>query len=595
MNEIEYAQRYFGDYTVHGNEIIPKLCPFCNGGESRDIKTFALNFEKHTYNCKRGSCGKTGHFSELLSGVGEKYQEAYPQMIRQKPKRVYKKPETVIAAKTDQAQAYLKARGITQETADAFGIGSDSNGNMTFPYYRAKEDFDSKSATFIKFRKPVKITEGRKMWREEDTEPILFGLHLCDPSRKILYITEGEFDAMVIYQVSCGTVNVVSVPSGSQDFTWIDTCASELSSYKIIAVIGDTDSPGQKMVLEIAAKLDDKSICAADIAAYEGCKDANEALVRRGPECVERIIASVKPLPVEGLINISEIPSVNYTKMERTLSGFKSLDYALGGFMEGDFTVWTGKRGEGKSTVMNQVLLESMNRGTNCCVYTGEMPKERFKASLSICAAGSTCLDKEIDALTGKMMYSVKPSVQRQLDVWMDRRLWLYDNRIVEIDERDSIIQRFKDAYRHYDCRVFLVDSLMTVMTGETSDFYRTQAAFVIRVRNFAEKYGVHVHMIVHPRKGNSVSGNDDVGGMSSNTDIACNTVMIHRCNEKEADELNADAVLSLFKNRAFGDLVDIPLKFDKTSRRFYEPYQPEKIYSWQKPNWEEVNSEFRL
>jgi len=595
LNEIEYAQRYFGDYTVHGNEIIPKLCPFCGGGESRDVKTFALNFEKHTYNCKRGSCGKSGHFSEILTAIGEKFQEPGYPVFHQKPRRTYKKSETVIAEKTDQVQAYMQARGITRETAEAFGIGSDAHGNMTFPYYRTKADAESKSATFVKFRKPVKITEGRKMWREEDTEPILFGLHLCSPERKVLYITEGEFDCMIIYQVSCGTVNVVSVPSGAQDFTWIETCAEELSAYQIIAVIGDNDAPGQKMIFEIAAKLEDKSICAADTSAYEGCKDANEALVRHGAECVERMISSVKPLPVEGLINISDIPSVDYTKMSRTLSGFKTLDYALGGFMEGDFTVWTGKRGEGKSTVMNQVLLDSINRGINCCVYTGEVREERFKTQISTCAAGSTCLDRVIDGLTGKPMYSVKPDYQSQLNEWMDRRLWIYDNRLSEQDERDSIIKRFTDAYRHYDCRVFLLDSLMTVLTGETSDFYRTQAAFVIRIRNFAAKYGVHVHLIIHPRKTNSVGGNDDVGGMSSNTDIACNVISLHRCGEKEASELNADAVLSLMKNRAFGDYIDVPLKFDKASRRFYEPYQPEKVYSWRKQKWEEVSDELKM
>ena len=62
MNEIEYARSFLGAFKVKADEIIPSLCPFCNGGDHQDKDTFALNFENHTYNCRRGSCGQKGHF-----------------------------------------------------------------------------------------------------------------------------------------------------------------------------------------------------------------------------------------------------------------------------------------------------------------------------------------------------------------------------------------------------------------------------------------------------------------------------------------------------------------------------------------------------
>ena len=50
-------------------------------------------------------------------------------------------------------------------------------------------------------------------------------------------------------------------------------------------------------------------------------------------------------------------------RQKRVLSGIPTLDHVLGGFQYGDLTVWTGRRGEGKSTMMNQIALEALDRG----------------------------------------------------------------------------------------------------------------------------------------------------------------------------------------------------------------------------------------
>lgn len=77
----------------------------------------------------------------------------------------------------------------------------------------------------------------------------------------------------------------------------------------------------------------------------------------------------------------------------------------------------------------------------------------------------------------------------RQIESWMGGRFWLYDNRAVESDESDHILQVFEQAYRRYHCKVFLVDNLMTVRTCKReSDFFQMQADFVVKLRKLAEK-----------------------------------------------------------------------------------------------------------
>lgn len=591
MNEIEFARQFFEKYQISGEEIKPEYCPFCNGGAHRDKYTFALNSVKHTFNCMRGSCGQKGHFSELCRLKGVSFDgEGQRRVYQYKQTKTYKPPQTETKTATDEVINYINRRGINPGTVERFGVCSDSKGNIVFPFYRTSENFRNNKPTFLKFRYPRKIEKGeRKMWREPDTEPILFGLHLCDSRKDMLCITEGEFDCMALYQATEGAINAVSVPSGAEDLTWLDTCAAELTRYKKIAVIGDNDDPGHKMADEIAKRLPDKIILLPDYEKYNGAKDANEVLLRFGAKQFVDIIGSLKAKQIDGLINISDVHSVDYSRIERTFSGIKTLDRAIGGFLSGDLTVWTGKRGEGKSTLLNQVSIEAVDQGQTVCIYSGEVPADRLKYQLLLCAAGTANLDRKHDDKTDRDIYTVKRDKLPLVEKWFDRRIWLYDNRIIQSDERESIINVFTAAYHLYGARIFVVDNLMTVSLGaKASEVYQLQADFVIRLRKFAEKYGVHVHVVVHPRK---VSGNindsDEVGGLGTITNIACNVISVRRLYEDDdiRKQFGCDAALNCLKCRTYGaSEKPLALNFNQASKRFKVPYdENDKIYGWEK------------
>lgn len=595
MNEFEYASRYLGPYKVNGNEIVPNLCPFCGGGAHRDKNTFALNYDNHTYNCKRGSCGVSGHFSELLREKGETFTDNYysgkPYI---KPKKEYKKPETKYTGLTQKAADYIAARKISPETAAAFGVSCDEKGNLVFPYYRTREDRETQKPTFIKFRIPEKVTQGRKMWREADTMPILYNLDHCDPAKGILYITEGEFDAMALWQATGGTLNVTSVPSGAEDFTWIETCADDLAQYKAFAVIGDNDLPGLKMAQELCLKLADDGVKVylPDWSRYRGCKDCNEILVRYGEEAFVEILSKLSMPPVRGLINIADVRRTDIDNVRKTRSGLKAFDSETGGFFEGDLTVWTGKRGSGKSTFLNQVMLQAIDDGTNVCVYSGEIPADRFKNQIMLCAAGYHHVEERTDSVTGRVYYIPKRETEPYINDWMSGKLWLYDNKIIENDERKSIIERFTAAYKQYDCRVFIVDNLMTVnCNSRASEVMQIQADFVIQLRKFAEIHNSHVHVVVHPRKTNDIADADDVGGMGTITNIACNVFSVKRRGDE--GQTADGVVIKCLKNRAFGVTSELEVVYDNRSRRFGEAYAAPARYGWEMA-WEADCAETR-
>lgn len=577
---IEFAQSYLGEFKIKGDEITPKYCPFCGGGENKDKDTFALNTVELVYKCLRGSCNASGHYTELL----RRYKIDTPSTQRgqyhtAKKKRSYKKPQTKQHNMTDKALKYIGLRGLTAETATAYGLSCDENGNIVFPYYDDKASYDSKTPTFVKFRKPEKLAKGeRKMWREADTEPILFGMHLCKGT-DTLYLFEGEFDAMCGYQSSGN--DCVSVPSGCEDYTWLDTCYEWLGRYEKIAVFADNDSAGHKMLEELSKKID--NVYQPDFELYNNCKDCNEILVRHGREQVTAIMASMKIMPVTGLINLAEVERVNMAEIERTLCGMPSIDAQTGGMLAGDLTVWTGKRGGGKSTFLGQLTLETVNQGANVCVYSGEIPAYRYRYWLDLQAAGSDTVQADKDPRTGRTIHYVPNKESELIERWYDGRIWLYDNKIVQADEREAILNLFEMAYKRYDCRVFIVDNLMTVnTTAKTGDYMQVQADYAIQLRKLAEKLNVHVHLVVHPRKGD-IKDSDDVGGMGTITNIACNVFNVQKYEEDEAAKLGADGAIKCMKNRAYGICKDTLIKFDPHSRRYTEKHSFETEFGWRK------------
>lgn len=589
MNEIEFARTHLGEFKVHGAEIVPRLCPYCHGGQHGDKETFALNTESHVFKCQRGSCGKQGHFNELLRDFGEQPDKVYAPLVT----RSYVKPQPPKISREGAAMQYIKQRGISAETAAAYGVGGNTQGEVVFPYYETAAAFQTGQPVFIKYRPARKLEKGeRKARREKDTKPVMFGMHLCKPENGALYVFEGEFDAMAGYQAHGG--NCVSVPSGCKDFTWLDTCADFLARFDRVVLMGDNDNAGQEMV----RALSDKLICAVsvpDFTLYGENKDANEILYRKGAERLSAIMDGVHPIETLGLLNISSIAPVELSGLPRVLSGLPTLDRITGGLYMGDLCIWTGRRGEGKSTVLTQVALESIAQGENVCVYSGEIPANRFKYGVYLQAAGELHVCEKADSATGRMTQFVPRDTYRSIDRWLDGRFWLYDNRIAGADEAESVLKVFEQAYRRYNCKVFLVDNLMTVHTCRSErDFYQSQADFTIRLRKFAEKHSVLVHLVVHPRKtgGQAVRDNDEVGGLSTITNIACMVFNMSRLDEQRAAELGCDSAISCLKNRNTGELGNVRLHFIPKSRRFVEPEQKEKSFGWEQQDAPAIPSE---
>lgn len=377
-------------------------------------------------------------------------------------------------------------------------------------------------------------------------------------------------------------VNAVSL---SLTANWNDLykCAEFINMFPYVLIVSANKEKRRRMVEELRERLTYISLLVAPEGGFKGCASVPELLGSCGKKTVDELLIGAVELPAYGMLALQDVEAPETWKMPRALSGIPELDRSIGGFLMGELSIWTGKRGEGKSTLVNQLLLQAINQGHKVCAYSGELTAWRFKEWAMLQAAGPGYLTQKTDNESGRAFYSVPPHIQKRIDEWWENRFFLYDLGISTAHDEDSILDIFTLAHRRYGCDVFLVDNIMTTRFKGTRDvdFYRAQSNFTGRLVSFAKKHGVHVHLVAHPRKatGKSLEA-DDVGGAGDITNRADNVFSIKRMPEgKEYGTL-----LSVLKNRAFGNQVKIGLDFESASRRFYKAGtgSPEWRFGWE-------------
>lgn len=237
-------------------------------------------------------------------------------------------------------------------------------------------------------------------------------------------------------------------------------------------------------------------------------------------------------------------------------------------------TVFTGKPGNGKSTLAGQLLLNAIEQGHSVCAYSGELTKEKFQEWINLQAAGSEYIGLKYDPVRDIRVPCVPYAVQeRLLDYYRDR-FYLFDNQeIFEANQSESILKVFQLAARRYGCKLFLADNLMTALS-DSDEETKAQGKFANALKKFATRYHVHVLLVAHPRKGKvgEKLGQDDIGGSSATIRLADSAIVVERPN------------LRILKNREGGVCKLIECCYCPDSRRIYQADKGDlNRFSWDK------------
>ena len=602
----EDAERFAREQGIkirrRGNEIMFAVCPYCRN-RTNDKNTFAINAETGQFKCLRESCGAHGNMIVLAKdfgfSLGRDVDEYYNQSRRYRRIHRKKRAETKPAA-----VVYMESRGISKDITEKYGLTTqnDKDNILVFPFYD-----ENNIMQFVKYRKTDfdKEKDKNKEWCEADCKPILFGMDQCKNTDAPLVLTEGQIDSLSVAEA--GIENAVSVPTGAKGFTWVPYCWDFMAKFETLIVFGDHEND-QITLLDEMRKRFHGTVKHVRPEDYRGCKDANDILRKYGKEAVRQAVLNAIPAENPRIIRVADVKRRDFSALEHFSTGISSLNRLTGGFYLGQLIVLTGERGDGKSTLASQFGVFAMMEGYNTFFYSGELEDWYFRAWLERQITGDRELNRIRDR-DGNINYSVNRMIESQMTAWYRDKAYLYCNDIIQENETEeqSLIKVMESAIKQYECRVLIVDNLMTAMEDDlSSDIYRQQTVFVKKLTKMAKQYGVLIILVAHPKKRDGYEfSNDSVAGSSNITNL-CDVVMRYTRpqerkrknadedeNETEDGPRKPDRLLQVTKNRLTGKLSfdGIGLYFQESSKRISE--NPE-TFDWE-CGWEdfhEVNYE---
>jgi twinkle protein len=520
-------------------------CPFCKDTE----KKFAINLDSGAFKClHENKCGVTGSFWDFQKRLGDKPQyKDNSRLILPANKPEYKPIQVKAKGMSNEAVHYLNSRGFKNEIIKLFRLGvTDGNDAIMYPFFK------NGVVVNVKYRS----MKEKKFWNEAGGEPVLFNRDVCADS-EILNITEGQDDCIALKHYD---IDAVSVPGGTGDMRWIEHEWEYLESFKQINLIFDNDQAGQDAVDAIVKRLGNWRCY--QILLPE--KDVNECLMKGIPaETIYHCMTEPRGYEHSHVRNATAFAdaivehSLDDKRLYGIKTGFSNLDNILKGWRKKELTVWTGSPGSGKSTFLNQVVLNLLDKGEKVITASMEMSPKNY--------------------LRWAVMQHCKKEFPTEEDIRMSiknfGKNWYVLNVSGEIGE-DLLIDAFTFSVRKYDIRHFFVDSLMRVCLNDR-DEYKAQREFCNRLVNFAHEYDCHVHLVAHPRKGASdsdMTDRVDISGTAHITNVAHNVLVMYRLSESQRKSNEGiENKLTVKKNREFGLMDDIAMTFNQASKCFSE------------------------
>lgn len=241
-----------------------------------------------------------------------------------------------------------------------------------------------------------------------------------------------------------------------------------------------------------------------------------------------------------------------------TLKSLPNFSKILGGLRPGEFTIFTGPTGCGKTTVLSQMSIDYACQGLPVLWGSFEIKNTRL-------------------AQVMLQQVAMKPLVRDSIineGVWKDaatkfRSLPINFMNLFGSNSLDTVLEIMELSRTHRPAPNFIIlDNLQFMLSGQSSsslDKWDLMETAVSAIRSFCNTYEVHVVLVVHPRKeiDDTPLGLASVSGTAKATQEADNVIILQKIGDRR--------YLEVKKNRCTGDLGRVRIAYIPESRLVME------------------------
>jgi twinkle protein len=188
----------------------------------------------------------------------------------------------------------------------------------------------------------------------------LWGQNLWRSKGKRIIITEGEIDAMSVYQIMGKKWPVVSLPNGASAAARdIRQSLEFLNGYDEIVLCFDQDKAGKEAALECAEILPPGK---AKIVTMP-YKDANAMLLKGETKALLNALWDAQTHRPDGIVHVSDVPDNDDINQQMWPYPWRDVTKHLVGQRSHEMVMWTSGTGMGKSTVLRHIVNDHLKHG----------------------------------------------------------------------------------------------------------------------------------------------------------------------------------------------------------------------------------------
>ena len=380
-------------------------------------------------------------------------------------------------------------RMISQTTLNHFGISEEE---IYFPQHKSKKNaivfnyFEGETLVNKKYR-----SADKKFTQHSGGKPIFYNINSVIGQKEV-FIVEGEFDVLAMYET--GYKNVISLPNGANDNDdyWINS-EKYLKEVEHFIIATDNDDKGIETRNKISHRLG-RFRCT--FIEWVG-KDANDDLKTSQ---IKNSVNNKKRFPIGGTFNtfdlLDETLRLYNDGMPKTIfpksnmfKGFEN-DFSI---MMGQLTVVTGIPSHGKSSFVDWYALNIAND---------------YNYKLSIFSPEHNPLglynSKYASLTIGKPFFGNNRMTEKELfeyTEWSKEKLYFTTSEENISADWDWLLEKFKEQMFTFGINIFIIDAWNKVLMPKGFQGKDGIDQILTRITSFCIQYNVHVFLVAHPTK----------------------------------------------------------------------------------------------
>jgi|TARA_R110002020_G_scaffold128893_1_gene288810 twinkle protein len=463
-------------------------------------------------------------------------------------------------------------RAVKPEVCKKFGVTTSIDGKKhIYPYY--DQDKNHVGNKIRNVPKKDFFVEG------STSKAQLFGQHLFNTKGKYITVTEGELDALSIYQMFGMKWPVVSVkhgaPSAHKD------CQAELeylNSFDNVILCFDNDAAGRKAADKVAVLFEPHK-CKIVSLDY---KDANEYLMAGQAQAFVSKWWDAQEYTPAGIKNLKDLGEDLYKDNECESVAFPwvGMNEKLYGIRTGELVTFTSGAGMGKSSMMRELMHHLMvSTNHNIGVLALEESIRNTAFNIMSVEADARLYIKEV-----RDTYSKDQLKAWEKDTIGTGRFYAFDH--FGSISNDEILNRVRHMIKALDCKWIFLDHLSILVSGQEDmgDERRGIDLLMTKLRSLVEETQIGLLLVSHLRRTTGDRGHEDgrevslshLRGSQSIAHLSDSVIALERNQQEQDERLANTTTIRILKNRYTGDTgVATYLNYNKDTGRMSEISNP--------------------